>query len=89
MSSAAMLTTSGKLLFRPTNQALALPSAGYSPPFLQSQEATLGPKGLDRCTQVWIGGWELKVRYSPRLEMGLLCGGGGLAVNPLQHLMQP
>lgn len=58
MSSAAMLTTSGKL---PTNQALALPSAGYSLPFLQSQEATLGPKGLDRCTQVWIGEWELKV----------------------------
>lgn len=82
------LTTSGKVAFqthKPSSSPLpSAPSPGrtarYNLPFLQSQE----PLWAQRCTQVWLGGRELKVRYSPRLEMGFLCGGGGLAVNPLQ-----
>lgn len=82
------LTTSGKVAFqthKPSSSPLpSAPSPGrtarYNLPFLQSQE----PLWAQRCTQVWLGGRELKVRYSPRLEMGFLCGGGGLTVNPLQ-----
>ncbi|XP_021019801.1 ras-GEF domain-containing family member 1A [Mus caroli] len=53
-------------------------------------EKSQEPLWTQRCTQVWIGEWELKVRNRPRCEMGILCGGGGsLTVNPLQYLMQP